>query len=927
MDIDNQRFLSKVADDLYEKYNDNLSDLCIVMPSHRGIVYLKQYLFKKVERTFISPDYFSVEEFMQKIAGLTLVNREELLILLYHIDKELAVFHKQEFYDFAADAKIVLQDFNDIDLSLAEAEHVFSDLSSIKELSFFGKEEENLSEGQRNYVHFFKSLFPLYERLKSELLNKNSAYQGLMYRCAYEKRQKITQRFPYKKYIFVGFNALQQAEGGIVDYLNKEKIADFYVDADQWYLHDSMQEAGTFLRQLKKDLKSDSWNFVGSYLETIPKKIEILGFSHRNLQALYCAQLLQKLPVNQDETLALVLADESLLLPLLYAIDSSKANITMGLPIRNTQLFKLLHHFFVAIENKSTLQSGSYIYYKDLFVFFASPYMQTILESSSISVNDFLIACNKKGKLYYNQEELKTLCNHFPLPLMDFFMALYDDQPDADKVVKCLSSLLKLIQKTSLTDVDKQITTLLLDSMDYVLSIFRQIDYNIKSYRFLFDFFVSSLSLSFKSNPLSSLQIMGMLETRTLDFDHVILLSVNEGILPAGKSMQSFLPIDVKRHYNIPTYTQGEAIFSYHFFRLLQRAKNVYLLYDLDNQNGNIEKSRFVHQIISEWKTFPNSTINETVISYPKIKPASDNTIKIAKNQDVMQAVKQIHAFSPSMLNHYLECELKFYYHDVLGIRESESISEEIQANVMGSVVHKILENILKDKIIDFKTISDSEMEEIGMRAFLDKKVTNMELKKEDLMFEKNHLIYRITIKFIKEYLALLTVQLQEGLISEIMDFEKKYENRFAFSLDENLQTALLKGIVDRLDNRKGIVTVLDYKTGKIEKNDVNIESVGDLFTGDYSIAFQLMFYTFLYYTTTGQSPINAQIVSFRNLKETLHLQINKDIMLTPSLFDEFAEYLRVLIEQIYNHTLSFSQTTMTERCQKCDYNKLCMRD
>ncbi|NLJ82491.1 MAG: DUF2800 domain-containing protein [Bacteroidales bacterium] len=919
---ESQSFLSLIADKLLEKYKNSLSNLCVIMPSNRSIVHLKYHLHQKIKGTFLLPDFLSIEEFMQQISGLSTINPEELLIMLYNINKKINVFDKHDFYDFIGDAKIVLQDFNDIDLSLANPEDVFSSLSSIKEMSFFGKEESQLSDYQRKYLNFFRNLHHLYTHFKEELLKNKTAYQGLLYRIAFEKREEITRNFPYEKYVFVGFNALQQAEWGIVDYLIKEQLADFYVDADKWYMEDGLQEAGVFLRKLKKNLNLTTWNFEKQYIETIPKKVKIMGFPQGVLQTTCLSNILAS--IGENKTTAIVLADETLLLPVLHAIDTSKANITMGLSMRNTQLYKLIYNLFVIIENK--LKSGDSIYHKDLSLIFNNPYIQSVLKESGVEVDVFLENYLKKGKLYYNKEELMDLCNIFPSFLKQILADLYEKISDAESVTRYISEYLNMIKnyKTDLEGIDKQIIDLFLDHMSYLTELFQRIEHNIKSYRFIFEQFASTLSLSFKSNPMSSLQIMGMLETRTLDFDHVIILSVNEGIIPSEKSLDSFLPYDVKSYYNLPTFTQNEAIFSYHFYRLLQRAKSIFLLYSLDSQTKEMEKSRFIRQINSEWNRFSHISISETVMAYPKIKTENPLVVKITKTEDILKTIQSIPHFSPSMLNRYLSCPLKFYYQDVLKVKETESITEEIQANVIGSVVHKVLESVLNNQYARLTVPTSKQLEDIVLQSFLDSKVTHMELKEEDLMYEQNHLIFHIVLKYVKDYLEIFNKQLNDKTISSVIDFEKKLECMLE---GNSFPIYKLKGIADRLDNRGGVVTVVDYKTGRVDSNSLKIKNIEDLFSGDFPVAFQLMFYAFLQYKSNNQTPLNAQIVSFRSIKEELKLSIDGQIELTETLFQEFAILLQQTIANINNSNLSFTQTDKQERCEWCEYNKICMRE
>ncbi|MDY0015144.1 MAG: PD-(D/E)XK nuclease family protein [Bacteroidales bacterium] len=925
--LERKSFLSEIAGFLHNTYKESLADICIVMPTNRGIVHLKHYLVSEVGKTFLSPDFFSIEQFMQTISGLSPISPEELIIKLFLIHKEINTSETEAFYDFAPTAQVILQDFNEIDLSLATPAHVFSDLSSIKSLSYFGKTEEELSAYQRYYLNFFKQLYTYYERLSQVLLQEKKAYQGLIYRKAFESKEYISKLFPYKKYVFIGFNALQNSEYEIVKYLINDKKADFYVDADEWYLNNNNHEAGQFLRQIKNDFHLESLQFVGKYIETIPKNVNIVGFPQKCLQATYLHEIIKDVTLDGKENTAIVLADESLLLPVVYSMDVTDANITMGLPIRNSEVYKLLNQYFITIENKQKLNSHR-LYHKDLYAFFTSSYIQSVLVSASINPTHFLSTFINKGKLFYSKNELNDLCQALPASLKEFLLSFFDETMDAPKLVQYLDDFLKLLNHPSIAENDKEIIRLLSDNLSHLLSVCKQIENeNIKSFRMLFDYFVSSISLSFKSDTFNHLQLMGMLETRTLDFDNVIILSLNEGVLPAGKQGQSFIPYDVRLHYKIPTYAKGEAIFSYHFYRLLQRAKRVFLLYDLDNQDGKAEKSRFIKQIQSEWKMFDHIHIEDSIRSYPPIHFTSINSICVQKTADIMSKLLAIPNFSPSMLNRYLNCELQFYLHDVLALAEEKSISEDMQANVIGSVIHKILEKIIKD--IDGNTLhfTNDVIEKLVMDTFCDTSVTNLDLAKEDFMFEKNHLVYKITVKYITDYLTFLKEQMANNEISAILASEKRYYHDLFLTTDEFAKKIPVKGIIDRLDIADGVVRVLDYKTGSVDDKDIKIKQIEDLFSGKYPKAFQLMVYAYIYYLETGQSPLMAQIISFRNIRQLLYLQVNNEKLLTPSLFDAFEIQLKELIKLIFDETKCFSQTTETNQCMWCDYKSLCMRE
>lgn len=908
-----------------------LTDICIIMPSNRGVIYLKKYLSDEIGKTFFPPDFYSIEQFMQMISGLSLTPNEEVWIKLYNIylnktnDNPINPFH-----EFAGKAQLILQDFNEIDLALANPSNVFSDLADIKALIFFGKSESELSTFQKDYLAFFKQLYFYYEELKNNLLKDKKAYQGLMYRKASENIEAFCKKTSYHKYVFIGFNAVQASEKHIIKYLKQENKLDFIIDADEWYLYDQQQESGKFLRELMGDLHLKNPHFIDNNISRVSKKIEIIGFPHKSLQAKHLSILLNQITTSLNEKTAIVLADESLLLPVLHSIDTSQLNITMGYPVTHSLIYKLLYQYIQAIENKHKLQrpdSPTRMYHKDLYAFFTNIYVQRILINEKIELNSFLRTFIKKAKLFYTKEETKELCKEFPIPIQEFIISIFFVPDNTYLLIDQLRNILRFIETGLLVHIEKEEFKLLSHHMDNLSDLLKQIpNASIKSLRFLFESYISTLSLSFKSNPLSNIQIMGMLETRTLDFDRVIILSMNEGILPSGKSVQSFLPFDLKHHYQIPTYQNAEAVFSYHFYRLLQRAKQIYLFYDLDNKDAKMEKSRFVKQIQSEWNVMPNIHISESILGYPNPLSTPKEVIQISNNQTIIEKSTKL-SFSPTIINKFLHCKLQFYLSEILQLDKQEEISDEIQANVIGSVIHKILETLLKDKFIDLANINEDFIGRMVQNTFCDPYVSGMDLKPHDILYEKNYLVYHITVKYIKEYLKLYIKQKREVPDWYVFDFELRLKQPMLLSLENKSISVSLKGIADRIDSLNGITCIVDYKTGKTDEKELKVSTIEALFDGNHDKAFQLMFYAYLYYLDNNKTPLQAQIISFRNLPQPLFLYINENKLLTNEMFVVFESLLKQHLSPLFDNSLMFTQTTAMEHCKWCDYQSLCMRE
>jgi RecB family exonuclease len=955
-------FLLLVAEHIKKNYSDNLQDLCVIVPGRRSIVFLKKQLAKLYGKPFLSPAFFSIEDFFQHLTGIEQAKREEQLLLLYQIHLELLAgkedHEKVSLYEFAGNAQIMLGDFNEIDSYLVDTDLLFSSLFALKELSFFGKQDEELTDFQKNYLLFFKELKIYYQHFSQRLLAKNKAYQGLIYRKAAENAAAYIGKLPYKKYLFAGFNALTMAEKTVIEYLKESQKLDYLIDGDVFYAEDTIHEAGRFLRETRKELFNDSWPpFVGNYYREIPKKIHVIGLPQAVAQTKVLHELLTDIQNNNTnlENTALVPADESLLLPILHAVDTQDANITMGYPVKRTLLFQLLESLMLILDNKNKTNTKNTeekqnikLYYKDLFAFFDNPYIVSLLNnsenteagdcfvprndgnsfvnsviarneaisnSSSYSITNKLI---ENQRLFYSEEEYKKLTESIEPNLYELFLNLFYKENTVFVLCDNIQTLLiEIYQRASLKPVEQETLYLLYQQISSLMITLEQNPVeDMVSFRFLFSAMISELTLSFQSEATEGLQIMGLLETRTLDFKNVILLSVNEGILPAGKTVNSFIPYDVKQHFGLPSYKGKDAVFSYHFYRLLQRASNIYLLYNLDAKRGDMEKSRFIHQLKSKLQHYNNVEIIEQVMAYPPAIAQKEIPIVITKNEEIVSRLRE-RKYSASSVNTFLECGLRFYFRYVLELEEEQSLSADdmLQSNVIGTVVHHILEKAVENG--QFKRLEKKEIEQM-VRSYMCGE--EIKLTENDLLYEKNHLVYRIIVRYIELYLKHAR-SFEETVFIE--KAEEKLEQEFI--LDEQ-KPVILKGIIDRVDNQNGMKRIVDYKTGFVNEKELKISEVGDLFDGEHSKAFQLMFYAYLYYKQSGNAAIEAEIVSLRKITQQYILSIDKETHLNKEYLHEFEQLLSSTISSIFDSEQPFLQTEDSDRCKYCTYKDLCRK-
>jgi len=440
-------------------------------------------------------------------------------------------------------------------------------------------------------------------------------------------------------------------------------------------------------------------------------------------------------------------------------------------------------------------------------------------------------------------------------------------------------------------------------------------DTDITSFRFLFENYISAVSMSFQSEATEGLQIMGLLETRTLDFKNVILLSVNEGVLPAGKTVNSFIPQDVKQHFGLQTFKGKDAVFSYHFYRLLQRAENIYLLYSLDAKKGDAEKSRFIYQLKNELNTFPNIEIIDEIISYPPIKSEAETPISIKKTDEMLAKLKT-QTYSASSISTFLECKLRFYFRYILELEDNNifTIDDMLQGKTIGTVIHSVLETAVENG--RFKRMEKYDIERLVSERMCS---SDLKLSKEDLLYEKNHLVYQIIIKYIDAYLK-HAQSFEENIV--IKNTEEKLEYKLA--VENNPIT--LKGFIDRIDLQNNITRIIDYKTGVVKDTELKIKDIEHSFDGEHTKAFQLLFYAYLYHKRHNINFLETEIVSFRKIRTPYILFIDKEKQLSPENLTNFEYLLTETIQSILNQDVPFTATTEIDRCKYCIYKDICVR-
>lgn len=906
-------FIEQVLRELLSR-EGQISKTTFVLPSKRAGASLLNTLSRLSTTPMFAPRVISIEDFAEEIAGLKSIDNVTSLFEFY--TAYLSCTPKEQcenFETFSAWAQTLLHDFNEIDRYLVDYKSFFGYLGSIQEMNHWYLQEER-TPLMENYLLFWNKLPEYYEALQQQLEKKELAYQGMVYRRASEKIEAYASEIK-KPIVFIGFNALNSAEQLIFQTLLDSGKAEVFWDVDEVFLKDPNHDVSLFLRDYL-----NSWPFYRDHEPGIisksynePKDITMVGVPKNIGQAKYVGELLSKLSPAELQETAVVLGDESLLLPVLNSLPQNvgEVNITMGFALQNAPVAFLFEHL---LKIHSTQGDGTH-YYKDLMLVLSHPLVQQVTGGHS---RRMLENIRKENLVYLKEEEILDAA---PLNQKRLFQICFGNwNNNAGFALDALQELIMIFKDR--LDVDRDKLTLeflyqlhlLLNQVSNLLKEYPYIN-SIKILLSIYKDLLSSKTVDFRGKPFSGLQLMGMLESRVLDFKNVILTSVNEGVLPAGKSSNSFIPFDLKCAYKLPTYKEKDAVYTYHFYHLLQRAENVHLLYNTESDGLNAgEKSRFLLQL--EMEANENHNLEKFNIS-PVVPPVPVELKTVEKTAGILEKIQQRAAegFSPSALTTYIRNPLDFYKQYVLGLKEREEVEETVAYNTLGSVVHDTLETFYKAWLNQTVSIKMLEQALEATNAEIEKQFRE-HYTKAPLDKGKNLLIFEVARRYVRNFLNSEIKALKEGNTLKILKIEEKLKTEFP--VPELNFPVFLKGTVDRVDEFNGKLRIIDYKTGKVDQSKVEVVDWEEI-TQDYdkySKPFQILTYALM---MNNKDPLpevsEAGIISFKNLKEGFlkfckkdkkGYGAKKDSDLTAETLDEFQVQLKNLILEICDPKVPF---------------------
>ena len=914
----NSSFLTKIAAVIKDNYSDKLSDTVVILPNKRAKVFLIEAIKGQLSQTAFSPEIVSIEDFIQNISGVRSIDSIEQLFEFYEVYLSITPSsQRQSFELFANWAKTLLQDFNEIDRYLLDPSHVLSYLKDIEDIKKWGIEVENKTQLLENYIDFWKLLPNYYQSLYDHLLAKGIGYQGLIYREAVKNLNHFINTVHKKQFIFAGFNALNAAEEKIVQELLAVGQAKIYWDADQTFLNDPYHDAGLFLRRFKQNWKyykthPFEW-IVNDFSAT--KNIHVIGTPKSIGQAKIAGSILEQTILEHPEKaldkVAVVLGEESLLVPLLYSLPASTGalNITMGYSAKNNPAQILVAKLFKMHTNSLSRNNKGYVfYYKEVLDVLTHPLVEPYAEARElvqlINVNNYTFITYQK------------LLDLNPKPSELFLLLFKKWETGAVPVLETIINLLQTLKNNLSNDNEEEKIT-----KAFVFAIFKVINKLITYYSkhqhidkietlyAIYKQVIDVAEVSFEGEPLNGLQIMGVLESRVLDFDTVIVTSMNEGKFPAGKSSNSFIPYDVKRELGLPTFKEKDAIYTYHFYHLLQRATTVYLLYNTESEGLDAgEKSRFITQLDVERQ--PNHNLTHEI--YNAVLPDTAYIpMEVPKSTAVMLRLKEIaeQGFSPSALTKYIRNPIDFYFQKILRIREVEEVEESIALNTLGTIIHETLKTLYEPFI--GRLISELDLQQC-FKLVDDEVLKQFKLvyKEGEIKKGRNLLAFEVAKRNVSNFLKVELENIKAGDEIQIIALEQTYERllehpKLPFPV-------LIKGNVDRIEKRNGTIRIIDYKTGKVEKATVTLRSWEDL-TIDIKNEkiIQVLAYAYMFEKEAKGVPFEAGIISFKNLKEgflPFNFKSGKEETknIEEEILTNYLEQIVLLLIEILDETIPF---------------------
>lgn len=952
-------FLQMVAHDLHDKIGNDLSRTAIVFPNKRAGLFFNEYLAEEVQQPIWSPTYMTISDLYQHLSEQKLADPLKLVCELYKVYRE-ETQNQETLDDFYFWGELLISDFDDIDKNLVDAHKLLSNLQDLKNImddfDFLDPEQEksirqffqNFSVERRTilkekFISLWDKLGDIYHHYQKNLQSLGIAYEGMLYRNALKRLHP--EMLKYDKYVFVGFNALNKVETHFFQYLRDLGKALFYWDYDVFYTHlpAYRHEGGEFLKRNLKQFPNELPEEWFDCLRT-KKKVRYISAPTENAQARYLPEWIRTTLSGEEKENAVVLCNEALLLPVLHSIppEVNSVNITMGFPLAQTPIYSFINSALELQTNGYRPDIGRY-HFEAVQTILKHPYTRQLSSTAEIVEQQL----TRTNRFYPFPSELKQ---------DDFLARVFTPCQDIKGLCVYLTELLKEIsvlyrQGNPSSDIFNQLYRESLFKSYTLINRFihlienGELDIRISTLKHLLTKVLRSTHIPFHGEPAIGLQIMGILETRNLDFKNIILLSLNEGQLPKGGGDSSFIPYHLRKTFGMTTIENKNAVYAYYFYRLMQRAENITLLYNTSSEGLNRgEWSRFMLQFLVEW---PHPITRQYLEAGQS--PQTSKEIHVKKVQEIVDVLhstyncalnRQAITLSPSALNTYLDCRMKFYFQYIARLQAPEEVNASIDSALFGTIFHRSAELIYKDLTANGPMVRKEDLERLlKNHPRLDNYVATafkeifFHVSSEEKP-EYNGL-QLINSKVIASYIRQLLRNDLQYAPFEMVGMEIKVKETIEISTCRGPVQLQIGGTIDRLDRKEGILRIVDYKTGGNPKIPTNVEQLFVPAEGRPNYIFQ----TFLYAAIVNRRQPSLQVApallyihrasseSYSPVIEIGEPRKTKVAVSDFSLFEkEFRERLQTLLKEIYNPEEPFTQTEDIKKCAFCDLKSLCRR-
>ena len=935
------KFTNKLAK-FIKSNSHSLESLVIIVPNERAIKFIYKSLYEQYGKPIFSPKIISIDAWIRSVCPYSILDKTRLLIELYRIQETNPIEQGELSFDqFMGWGQTLLQDFDEIDRYLLDHSEVFRNLKDIRELESWNMDIEELSITQQKFMAFWEKLPDYYQRLNEELLSKNRTYSGRAYRWVAEHIANLDHTSDNQKinYLFTGFNALSKSEMEIMKYLKNFHNAEILIDADSYYLSENIHEAGTFLRRLMQELDVKELNFIENTLTTSNKEITLVECAQYTGQVKVAATELSLLSKEQLKDTLILLADEALIVPMLRNIPKSvgKANITLGLPLKFTPVKTWIDLIFRIQENKKRF-GEDVIYFGDLEQFLNHPFVQSGSDKEEIHQMSELEQNSKKYNRIVQRIDNLELSDRI-LSLLKLIAGPWNEQwsqaikhiRTANQTIFQTLSDLHLFERAVVQNFDSSLIEIENISLEGLPPM------NLKSFGLLFKNHAFKKSIAYHGNPVDGLQIMGLLETRLLDFERILILGMNEGNLPPTNIIDTFIPMDLRKYLCLPLPRDKQGLFAHHFYRLLHQSKELFITYSSTGESiGGAEPSRYLIQLEMELERInKNISIKKQNYHIPEDETL-EITDQIGKDEFYFKRLDEFlkKPLSASALNKFMKCPKDFYYRYLLEFGEEENLEEEIESNTFGTFIHSVLEQLYTPFALFDKAGNPLRAEKRILKA---EDITNMLEQYEPLMFEqfmkhfgnnkkafetgKNLLSYKMSLELTKKILEKEKQEIEQGVKRFIYQLESYLTTEIEVEIGSEKRKIQLHGFVDRIDGEDDRMRVIDYKSGFVKSEHVIFkpDTNGDVKKSfmDTKHALQLAIYALLFEKKFGFLPHDTAVYSLVNIQEGLFTLNSKSLSLK-EIVNLLPELLQQIIIELYESEEPIEHNPDHKYCQFC---------